>query len=139
LALYSKRLQKKWPHLRFWEEMYALGWRTEVGYGPAIYQEDIPSAAGVYLFGLIDISFGKRLKPVRVAYVGKSRNLARRHIDHPMLRFIRRDVGLWWSIDLWFKRLDEGEITSEEIRLIQAFNPPYNIQHRLRGFHGQAI
>jgi excinuclease UvrABC nuclease subunit len=137
--MYTENQFAEFPHLRLWEELYGDGWRTDIGYGPAKYQSKVPKSSGIYLFSLIKTRWSDHPLPDgRVAYVGKSLNLFRRHTGHEVRPIIRGDVGSDFDIDFWFKRLAPEEISSAEVWCIKKYDPLYNIIHRVRGIlaHG---
>ena len=94
---------------------------------------DPTTGAAVYLFlihgwdetdGLDD--FGVAL----VAYVGMSRQLAKRWEKHPTLTEIKA-TGRY--VQRWFRPTPAAHLRAQELHLIKAMDPPWNIQGRKRG------
>jgi hypothetical protein len=109
------------------------GWRTPDTYDSASFGV-LPLSAGIYLFLLFDrpsLAGYKPRQPV-VGYVGKSTNIARRLVGHGMAHLIRKQRPDLW-IQGWFLAMEPHLIDDAEVEAIHRFNPPYNLQHRLRG------
>ena len=109
------------------------GWRT-----PHSYSNDfapLPNSACVYVF-LRPHSVKSKNTPSGYAivhellYVGMSTNLAQRMAAHDLKRSFDRQRDY---VQVWFKRCPKDQLRTRERRLIQKLNPPYNLQHRVRG------
>lgn len=112
------------------ERLVNQGWRTPNCYSN--HYATVPRRAGVYLFAVFD-DFAK--SPL-IAYVGKSVALSQRLSGHEVLRCIRTEAPEAY-VQTWFKTLPAAEIGAAEVVTIKAFNPPYNLQHRVKGLaHG---
>lgn len=77
--------------------------------------DDTPSGLGIGL---------------QVLYVGMSTNLAQRMKSHNILRLLHAQNDY---VQVWFQRVPTDRLRIRERRLIQKFNPPYNLAHRPRG------
>lgn len=109
-------------------ELIADGWKSPNTYRD--HYSQAPDAPGVYLFAAYNIITAA----VRVAYIGQSRRLARRWSNHPIVPLITRDMHEDETIWRWFVRCDAALLREREAKLIQKYNPPYNIIGRPRGF-----
>lgn len=117
------------------ELLAAEGWRTPNTYTSCEFGTP-PAAPGIYLFAVFPPPIGDPAAKGIVAYVGKSKCLSRRLAQHPTVRSILLEAPDA-HIERWFLVMPANEIYGAEIEAIRRFNPPYNIQHRLRGlFHG---
>lgn len=110
------------------------GWKT-----PNTYDGDdlgdLPRGPGVYLLIRTSIvqdrsaKWGQRI--VRhVLYVGMSNNVSRRITTHEIIKALARKRDF---VEVWFKRCPAARLRIREKKLIQEFDPPYNIIHRVRG------
>lgn len=87
----------------------------------------IISGAGVYLFLLTDTeAFDRAI----VAYVGMSVRLSQRLSAHPVLRELQTP-GYWTQ--RMFKPVPRGLVRETERQYIASFDPPWNVQGRVRG------
>lgn len=111
--------------------LMSAGWKTPDTYDNC-YSEPITGPA-VYLFlsfttdprdGLPD--FDRAL----ISYVGMSTRLYARWSAHRILKEIE---GRSRYLQRWFKPTAKEELRGEEYRLIQEYDPPWNIQGRKRG------
>lgn len=115
----------------FRKSLVSKGWKTPNTYDNCFaYPTD---GSAVYLFLLhgwdhkYDLhDFDKCL----VAYVGMSRQLSKRWSKHPTLREIE---GSGRYVQKWFLPTEARSLRTDELDLIQKFNPPWNIQGRKRG------
>lgn len=81
----------------------------------------------VYLFLLHkDFEFNEAM----VAYVGMSTRLSQRIATHNILPELKAP-GFWPQI--WFKPTPKPELRSVEAQYIASFDPPWNIQGKVRG------
>lgn len=90
----------------------------------------LPNGPGVYLLVLATIRDG--ILDHQILYVGMSRNVAKRLKGHEVKRLCERDFRGDF-IKVYFKRCPEPFLRLREQKLIERFNPPYNLQHRRRG------
>jgi len=119
--------RKKHKRLEFTERLVDAGWRT-----PDCYSRDyetIPDSPGIYLL-LASADVTADEAPV-VAYVGKSMCLSRRLNGHPVANEIYRQAPDSY-VQRWFLKLPADEIASAEVNSIRLYDPPLNLQHRLR-------
>lgn len=86
--------------------------------------EDIPA---IYLFTLFR---SDDFKECLVAYVGMSTRLKQRISGHDVLTEVRQK-GAWTKV--WFKPTPHDDLRHEEASYITRFDPPWNIQGRVRG------
>lgn len=105
--------------------MVSDGWKTPDTYNNHF---DMPGLfPAVYLFALFDPD---RFDKALVAYVGMSKQVSARWAGHNILPELRESQ--YWP-QRWFKRVKPAQLRVEEARLIQAFDPPWNIIGRRRG------
>lgn len=100
------------------------GWRT-----PNSYCEDFavpPTRQGVYAFVYAPTMPNQA---PRVLYVGMSKNLKQRLSNHPTHVECSKRFDF---VRIHFKEMS-GDIRKWERILIKSFNPPYNLQNRVRG------
>jgi len=110
--------------------LVADGWRTPNTYTNGEFGA-LPDAPGVYMFSYKEDLFDPK-GTYRVVYVGKSNNLRKRHIRHPIRLTIEDQAGQPAHVMCWFKEMPADAITQAEIDLIQKYDPSLNIVHRVR-------
>jgi excinuclease UvrABC nuclease subunit len=128
------RISRKRPSLpcvSFADTLRKEGWLTPNTYSN--HYSDFPQAPGVYLFLKVGLCISTDYGQYKVLYVGKSRNLHLRQQSHEIFKLICDSSRPEDYVQRWFKPMDEGLISDEEVRLIKRFNPSYNIIHRVRG------
>lgn len=91
----------------------------------------LPKGSGIYL--LVLAFFEDGVLDHRILYVGMSRNIANRFINHEVKKACQRDFPSE-LIKVYFKRYPSEVLRRRERRLIKQINPPYNLQHRQKGF-----
>lgn len=109
------------------------GWKT-----PNSYSNDfapLPRSSGVYVI-LRPVQIKNRKNPSgvgiihHVLYIGMSINIAQRISQHTIKRELNRRGDY---VQIWFQRVPKHRLRTRERRLIKRYNPPYNLQHRVRG------
>jgi hypothetical protein len=115
----------------FQKRLMSCGWKTPDTYDNC-YSAPIAGPA-VYMF----LSYGSDARDglpdfdrAIVAYVGMSARLCARWKAHLILREIERRSRY---LQRWFRPTPESDLRHEELRLIQEYDPPWNIQGRKRG------
>lgn len=101
------------------------GWKTPDTYG-GNFQEPAAESA-VYIFVRTDL--GDRSNDA-VIYVGMSKNLAKRWVNHEVLRAASKGGAY---IRRFFKPVQEKELRDTERLYIEKFDPPWNLACRVRG------
>jgi len=107
------------------------GWKT-----PDTYAAEFGCAgnfSAVYLFFMHGFDHEGRWDVYTqgiVAYVGMSRNLEQRWGAHSILRQLKERDNF---VQRWFCPVQESVLRETEVSLIQEFDPPWNIQDRIRG------
>jgi excinuclease UvrABC nuclease subunit len=105
------------------------GWKTPDCYSNAY--APLPHTSGVYLLVLATMKDG--LLDHEIVYIGQSRNIAKRLTGHNIKKLCQEYYGPKAFIKVYFKHYANGLLRRRERRLIQRFNPPFNLQHRTRG------
>lgn len=107
-------------------EFHPDGWFTERAYSSERFAS-LPKGSGIYV--LVDIDITDRPFRYAVLYAGMSKNLSRRFKSHA----IYQDLCKTFDIFVFFKPCERSELRKKEKDIIQCFNPPYNLQLRMRG------
>lgn len=87
----------------------------------------LENAPAVYLFMLFRAD---DFKESIVAYVGMSTKLKQRIDSHDILPSVQKQ-GFWTKV--WFKPVAKTLLRETEAQYITRFDPPWNIQGRVRG------
>ena len=106
-------------------ELGADGWRTPDTY--SAHYEPLTDEAAVYLFRAFDQVWFDR---AFIAYVGMATNLQNRLSGHEVLSKVRR-AGFY--VQRWFKPVPTAELRSTERKIIEKYDPPWNLIGRRRG------
>lgn len=109
------------------------GWRTPNSYSNTF--ASLPSGPGVYALirpAIVkDSSTGSgRNIVLEVLYIGMSTNLSRRFLNHAIKRAFDKKGEY---VQIWFKPCPKHQLRVRERNLIQKYDPPFNIIHRVRG------
>lgn len=78
---------------------------------------------------IVHAEIGMEGNSYRVLYVGMSKNIAKRLRAHGVLRTCRDRFNY---VQVYFKEF-RGDLRKAERKLIRFFNPPYNLQCRIKG------
>lgn len=107
-------------------------WKT-----PNTCDEDygaLPKGSGIYLFVWVRW-IGTEIKH-DILYVGQSTNIAQRMIRHDIKELCEQQYDY---VRVYFRRCPQNKLRTRERNLIRRLNPPFNLQHRVRGIvNGQA-
>lgn len=87
----------------------------------------LTEGSAVYLFLLVK---SEDYQEALVAYVGMSVRLTQRIAGHNILPEL--DMPGYWPM-VWFKPVAKAKLRETEAEYITAFDPPWNIQGRVRG------
>jgi len=105
-------------------------WKT-----PNTYDGDsfasLPNGCGIYL--LVQVQTRDSEFSYRVLYVGQSINIARRLTGHDVKTMCDAWVEKGSYVRVYFRRCSRNELRIREKNLIKLLNPPFNLQHRVRG------
>jgi excinuclease UvrABC nuclease subunit len=110
------------------EQLEQEGWKTPDTY--CKHFSEIPKKSGVYIFLKVDLDLLEKTRTDTVLYVGMSRNLLKRVSTHNIKPMIKCDY-----MQVWFKEELPPKIRDAEKKLIQRFNPPFNISGKMRGLN----
>lgn len=91
----------------------------------------LPKSSGIYI--LVHVYQIGRKFHYDVMYVGQSENLERRLISHEIKRLCEDNKGERRYIRVYFRRCAKHLLRIREKNLIKLLNPPFNLQHRVRG------
>lgn len=105
-------------------------WRTPNCYSNKY--DSLPKSAGVYLL-VAAYHTDQGLLAHDVVYVGMSRNIFNRFKQHEVKKACELHYGRRVHIKVYFKRCSANALRRKERNLIKKFNPPFNLQHRVRG------
>jgi hypothetical protein len=129
--------KEPFKHYQFAASMVRDGWRT-----PDCYSRNFspaPQSPGVYLFSLYKMFWRESSSLPEIVYAGKSLNLAKRFDNHDVFPIISAqlpdfclETGIHYMLQRWFRPLDKQIIDKAEIELIKKYNPPFNLQHRVK-------
>ncbi len=115
-----------------WELSRSLpldGWLTPDTYGK--YFQKPTDISACYMFLCADVeTIGFKGAGALVGYIGMSTQLATRWRGHEILREIPRDK---FYTQRWFMPTPKENLRSTERKLIQKYNPPWNISGKVRG------
>jgi excinuclease UvrABC nuclease subunit len=103
-------------------------WLTPNSYGDN-YAE-LPHGAGIYI--LVRATW-RPVPKFQVLYVGMSTNIAQRLKGHEIKKLCDDCNGATDYVQTYFRAYPKDVLRRRERRLIKAWNPPYNLQHRERG------
>lgn len=110
------------PAFQFYEKEFFIkekDWKTPNTYDKNF--SELPKSSGVYLVVAVSfIPFSKE-----IIYVGSSRNLHKRHLNHEVVRRVKSDYD---HIQIYFQST-ENEIEFEKF-LIKKIQPSLNINHK---------
>ena len=101
------------------------GWMSPNSYSN--HWDEPGNFSAVYLFQVHD---RETLRKSLVAYVGQSIYIKMRLSGHEVLRALNHP-DVW--VKRWFKRTSRERLDETELRYIQQFDPPWNIQGKRRG------
>ena len=98
----------------------------------SLYRENVPESSGVYAICSTPPDFTQLLIKTlyNIIYVGKSKSLRRRFLEHcnrPKLEIEMAQHCFGDSLEYWFTEVSLEEIDELEARLIDCFGPPANL------------
>ena len=98
----------------------------------SLYRDRVPESTGVYAICSSPLDFTQRLFKAlyNIIYVGKSKSLRRRFIEHcnrPKLEIEMARHCFGDSLEYWFTEVSLEQIDELEARLIDCFGPPANL------------
>jgi hypothetical protein len=104
------------------------GWLTPNSYSNNF--ASLPKRPGIYV--LVRATWYPTISH-RVLYVGMSTNIAKRLDGHEIKAMCDKEDGKNDYVQVYFKTCPPEALRARERRLIKRFNPPFNLQHRVRG------